>query len=90
MKYIFTLFDKKNNITIDYHENFDWEDENLMLFQWLQNNYSCDCNRRLFIDIANNIKEEDIPEYNCGSEVKILKILREDRYKTEVNFKTHI
>jgi hypothetical protein len=64
MKYIFTL--KDGNTIINYNENFEWEDQNLMLFQWLENNYSCDCNRRLFM--YNDF------EATCGDEVELLKI----------------
>lgn len=68
MMYTFTLLDTANNKLVQYNENFDWEDESLMLFQWLENNYSCDCNRRLFM------YNDDISSYRCGSEVLLLQI----------------
>ena len=42
----------------------DWEGytESLMLFQWEENNFSCDCNRAMFF---NNYAEPDM-DYPCG------------------------
>ena len=67
MKYIFTLLDTANNQLIEYRDTFDWTDENSMLFQWTENNFSCDCNRRdkMYVFSDNHI---------CGDEVVLLKI----------------
>lgn len=32
MRYTFTLLDTANNKLVQYNEDFDWEDESLMLF----------------------------------------------------------
>jgi hypothetical protein len=34
------------------------------VFNWQENNYSCDCNRALFFAQAGN--DEDLPEHPCG------------------------
>jgi len=49
MKYIYTLFDKKTGLQSEYKEDYDWDNESTMLFQWLENNYDCDCNRSIFL-----------------------------------------
>ena len=67
MKYNFTLLDTKNNKLIEHRDTFEWSDENLMLFNWTQNNFACDCNRR-------DVMYGSSDSHNCGDEVKLLKI----------------
>lgn len=38
---------------------------NLSVFNWEDNNYSCDCNRRIFFERANGI-EIEFDEYDCS------------------------
>jgi hypothetical protein len=71
MKYNFTLLDTANNKLIEHRDTFDWTDENSMLFNWTQNNFSCDCNRR---DKMYGFSDEHI----CGDEVILLKITDEN------------
>lgn len=35
------------------------------VFNWEENNYSCDCNRALFFGYAAGLKYEDMPEREC-------------------------
>jgi len=35
------------------------------VFNWKENNYSCDCNRALFFGYAVGLKYEDMPERRC-------------------------
>lgn len=72
MLYSFTLHDTANGTTVVYNDSYDYEDERLMLFQWLQNNYNCDCNRRAFM------YNDDETDYECGEEVILLKIVDAD------------
>ena len=67
MKYNFTLLDTKNGKSIECRDNFDWDDESLMLFQWTENNFSCDCNRRDRMYGSSD-------SHKCGAELKLLKI----------------
>ena len=67
MKYNFTLLDTKNNKLIEHRDTFEWSDENLMLFNWTQNNFACDCNRR-------DVMYGSSDSHKCGDEVKLLKI----------------
>lgn len=76
MKYIFKLFDPKTNKNVVLKENYDWDDESLMLYHWLEGNYSCDCNRRLLM-------YDSIVEFECGEDIKIIEITREDGSKVE-------
>lgn len=71
MKYIFTLLDTTNNQLIEHRDTFDWKDEKLMIFQWTENNFSCDCNRR---DKMYGSSEDHL----CGDEVILLKITDEN------------
>lgn len=67
MIYNFTLLDTINNQLITHNDNFDWDDEKLMLFQWTENNFACDCNRR-------DCMYGSSDRHTCGHEVKLLKI----------------
>ena len=58
-------------MTAIYNEEYDWDDQHRMLFQWLEN-YSCDCNRRTSMY---NDRETD---FECGEEVQLLSITDEN------------
>ena len=53
------------------HYDFGYEyPEDSAEFQFLKNNYACDCNRSLFIRWEYG--EDAIPELDCGNEIKLL------------------
>ncbi len=82
MQYTFVLKNTKTNDVVKHKEDYDWDNEALMLFQWLENNNSCDCNRSLLM-YDDETKEL---ECNTGSNVIVIeKIIREDGSK--VSFK---
>lgn len=55
-----------------YEDNFGKEfPENLIRFQYEENNYACDCNRSLFIQ---RNCDENFPEFNCGDLIEIVKL----------------
>ena len=66
-------------VTLEYKDQiFNYEDnfgkefpEDVVRFQYEENNYSCDCNRSLFIQ---RYCDESFPEMNCGDEIKLLNI----------------
>ncbi|MHB8098050.1 MAG: hypothetical protein ACYDD5_00490 [Sulfuricurvum sp.] len=70
MKYSFTLYDPVSKITVVYKDHFDWKSESNMLFQWLENNYSCDCNRDLFMYGHDSGRP-------CGEDIQLLEIRNE-------------
>ena len=72
LKYIFYL---RNTITGETNTCVqDWEPEEDMLFQWLENNYACDCNRSLFLYDFDRDKQLE-----CGDEIIVIdKIVRAD------------
>lgn len=43
---------------------------NVAYFQWCENNYSCDCNRSIFL----RKKYPNFPELDCGETIKLLSI----------------
>ncbi len=53
-----------------------WDDEadlfGTMLFQWTEGNYSCDCNRMLFL--ARERGEDSGPELVCGDTIMLHKL----------------
>lgn len=52
------------------HRDFGYEfPEDVAVFQFVENNYSCDCNRSIFI--RQEYGEDAIPELNCGEEIKL-------------------
>jgi len=69
MKYLFYLRNTETGETKTYHENYDWDDEGDMFFQWFENNYSCDCNRSLFM-----YEHEEDKELDCSGDKNIIVI----------------
>jgi hypothetical protein len=60
-----------NNKDFLIHYDFGYEyPKESAEFSFLENNYSCDCNRSLFI--RREYGEDAIPELNCGDEIKLL------------------
>lgn len=47
MKYIFTLKDRLTGEIKEYVSNYKYSIKDL-LYQWLEGNFECDCNRALF------------------------------------------
>ena len=59
---------------IDDHSEFTWEGHNIKNdFMWTDGNYSCDCNKSLFIKNC-CFGESDFKEMNCGDEIKLLNL----------------
>lgn len=57
-----------NNKTYHLEYDFGYEyPEESANFMFFEGNYSCDCNKSLFIQDI----EENFPELNCGDEIKI-------------------
>lgn len=53
------------------HCDFGYEyPEESAIFQFTKNNYSCDCNRSIFI--REEYGEDSIPELDCGKEIKLI------------------
>lgn len=69
MKYTFKLLDTTTGKEHLYEDSYNWPDEQLMLFQWTENNYSCDCNRSIFLGL---------PERPCGDTIQLISITRPD------------
>lgn len=60
-----------NNKKFTIHHDFGYEfPEETAIFQFVENNYSCDCNRSLFIQ--REYGEDAIPELCCGEEIKLV------------------
>lgn len=55
-----------------YEDNFGKEyPEDMVRFQYEENNYSCDCNRSLFIQ---RYCDESFSEMNCGEEIELVNL----------------
>lgn len=53
------------------HYDFGYEyPEDMAIFQFTENNYSCDCNRSLFIQ--REYGKDSIPELGCGDKIKLV------------------
>lgn len=80
MRYTFRIRDNTTGEERIYAEDFDWDDEGLMLFQWGENNYACDCNRGLFFARAAGEEPDlDLDDCPCGNErFAVLSALGED------------
>lgn len=60
---------KEKLFTIHYDFGYDYPKE-CAIFQFTENNYSCDCNRSIFI--REEYGEDAIPELNCGDEIELI------------------
>ena len=58
------------DFTIHYDFGYEFPEETA-IFQFLDNNYSCDCNRSLFI--REEYGKNAIPELDCGDEIMLVK-----------------
>ena len=59
---------KDQEFVIHFDFGYEYEEE-YAKFQFLENNYSCDCNRSLFIQ--QEYGEDAIPELGCGNEIEM-------------------
>lgn len=65
----------------------DGDDAGLIEYMWTEGNYSCDCNKRLFISrqhegVFPGEDEKDIMEHVCGRKIKLKKLTAEIGGKT--------
>lgn len=60
------LTDTSTGISKVYHDNFDWEEPDHAIRQYIRGNYECDCNRSLFFY---NWQKEPYP---CNSESNVI------------------
>lgn len=68
-KWVACIAEIRNNETgeireFETHEILETGEEYPSVFNWAENNFSCDCNRRLFFKRANN--EETEEDWNVG------------------------
>ena len=59
---------KEKEFILHYDFGYEYPEESAM-FQFTENNYSCDCNRSIFI--RDEYGEDVIPELDCGNEIKL-------------------
>jgi hypothetical protein len=55
-----------------YSLDYDWGKEypeDAAIFMWAEGNYSCDCNRSLFIK---RLCDDTFPEMECGDTIKMI------------------
>ena len=63
---------KYNDKEYTYEHNFGKEfPEDVVRFQYEENNYSCDCNKSLFIQ---RNCDENFPEFNCGDLIELVNL----------------
>ena len=60
---------KDREFILHYDFGYEYPEESAE-FQFLENNYSCDCNRSLFIQWEYG--KDAIPELDCGDKIKLL------------------
>lgn len=63
---VFQYKDKEYTIHCDFGCGYS---KDVAEWMFLEGNYSCDCNRSLFI--AREYGEDAIPELDCGEEIKL-------------------
>ena len=60
---------KDKEFVLHYDFGYEYPEEQAR-FQFLENNYSCDCNRSIFI--REEYGEDAMPELDCGNEIELL------------------
>lgn len=60
---------KDEEFVLHYDFGYEYPEEQAR-FQFLENNYSCDCNRSIFI--REEYGEDAMPELDCGDEIELL------------------
>lgn len=78
MKFTVHLMDSATGEVVVREEEWDygWSDEQTVrsaIFQWSENNYSCDCNRLPFFCRAKGVDEPD--ETTCGDPLILAKLM---------------
>lgn len=58
--------DDETGEVVIHEEDTDLNTLHDLLFEWLENNYSCDCNRKLYWMRAKGYREADPGECHCG------------------------
>jgi hypothetical protein len=76
MQYSITLERVSDGASAEFQENWNYSESSL-LFQWTENNYSCNCNRELFFARAR--KEPEPGDRLCGEGAFFLTIRQGDR-----------
>lgn len=80
MKYTIRLRHTSTGETKDHECPVDWDDEHMMLFNWFENNFACDCNRMMILC------DDDDTDFPCGHEaVAIDWIKREDGSMVDIS-----
>jgi hypothetical protein len=69
-----TLFDPATGRRVDVTETFKDYTELAADYMWTEGNYSCDCNRRLFMARALGEPEPEDPNNPCGDTIKLEKL----------------
>ena len=71
LKYKCKIYDIKET----WIKNYGWDTkEEGVRYMYEEGNYSCDCNRSLFIQRQ---CDKNFPEMDCGEKIKLISILKE-------------
>ena len=85
MKYTFYMKDMETGEQKYHNGTCDYEDDNDMMWDWFEGDFSCDCNRWLaFTDW-----EEDFEDVSCNEDenrIVIEKIIGEDGNEIDFSF----
>lgn len=73
-KVIATLYDPERGLRLDVDDGGDWQGDAMGLeYVWTEGNYSCDCNRRLFMCRA--LGEAEPERDRCGNSIRLERLL---------------
>lgn len=79
MKYALTIVDTTTGEGRTYFDAYDWKREDDFIYQYVEGNYACDCNRSLFFARATGAPEPTLDETQCGfGRYRIDAAVRED------------
>lgn len=67
--FVGTLKYEDKEFVIHYDFGYEYSEESA-IFQFTENNYSCDCNRSIFI--RREYGKDAIPEMDCGEKIKLI------------------
>lgn len=66
MKYQLDIEDTTTGEVRRYADPYDWPTEDAFVYQYVEGNYSCDCNRSLFFARAIGALEPELDDTHCG------------------------
>ncbi len=86
MKHIIKIKDNEDGVIYEIHDDYDWSDDGID-YAYSEGNYSCDCNRRLFVEQSKKDTQgvDNACDLPCGHTRYILVSIDNVEYENHKN-----